>query len=232
MLAEVASLDTIFRSYAWVVPLDPGGRGSGRSTISRAGRRARPVRAAGVSSSFDLVAPVEELREAQATSRAAGRRLGIVGGEAAALLFAFALLAAMTLRTDLAAARRRLAWYGARGWQLALLTVAESTRARAGRHAIGLALAARSSSAIAAERAGSPVGDVLARSVLSRQGLGLAAARRSGRHRDPRRRRTLRSAGDALRPARVRPRSPRSRSSRSSSRAAAARAISRSSCPP
>ena len=83
-----------------------------------------------VSSSFDLVAPIEELRQAQATSRAAGRRLAVVGGEAAALLFAFALLAAMTLRTDLAAARRRLAWYGARGWQLALLTVGSARCSR------------------------------------------------------------------------------------------------------
>ena len=72
---------------------------------------------------FDLLAPVEELREAQATSRAAGRRLGVVGGEAAALLFAFALLAAMTLRPDLLAVHRRLAWYRAR----------LATRARDGR---------------------------------------------------------------------------------------------------
>ena len=79
----------------------------------------------------------------------------------------------MTLRTDLAAARRRCAWYGARGWQLALLTVAESTVLALGGTLIGLALAVLVS-AIAAERAGSPVGDVLVRSVLSWQGLRLA----------------------------------------------------------
>lgn len=173
VLAGSPALDTIFRSYAWVVPLAPGRPRLWEVDDLAAGvARARSELQA-VSSSFDLVAPVEELREAQATSRAAGRRLGIVGGEAAALLFAFALLAAMTLRTDLAAARRRLAWYGARGWQLALLTVAESSVLALGGTLIGLALAVLVS-AIAAERAGSPVGDVLVRSVLSWQGLGLA----------------------------------------------------------
>ena len=149
-------------------------RGSGRSTNSPpASPMARSELQSGRSSNFDLLAPVEELREAQATSRAAGRRLGIVGGEAAALLFAFALLAAMTLRTDLAAARRRLAWYGARGWQLALVTVAESGALAVAGTAIGLAVGALGG-ALVAERAGAPVGDVLARSVLSAEGLGLA----------------------------------------------------------
>ncbi len=123
--------------------------------------------------SFDLLAPVEELRDAQATSRAAGRRLGVVGGEAAALLFAFALLAAMTLRPDLLATRRRLAWYGARGWQLALVTVAESAALALAGTAIGLAVGLLGG-AVVAERAGAPVADVLVRSVLSGEGLVLA----------------------------------------------------------
>ncbi len=42
------------------------------------------------------------------------------------LLFAFAILAALTLRRDQRAARRRLAWAGARSWQLALLTIVEA----------------------------------------------------------------------------------------------------------
>ena len=79
----------------------------------------------------------------------------------------------MTLRTDLAAARRRLAWYGARGWQLALVTVAESGALALAGTAIGLAVGALGG-ALVAERAGAPVGDVLARSVFSGEGLGLA----------------------------------------------------------
>jgi hypothetical protein len=174
-LAGASSLERVYRSYAWVAPLAPGrprlwevddlaaAVAGGRSELQAA------------SSSFDLAAPVEELREAQATSRAAGRRLGVVGGEAAALLFAFALLAAMTLRPDLLAARRRLAWYGARGWQLALVTVAESAALALAGTAIGLAVGLLGG-AVVADRAGAPVGDVLARSVLSGEGLALALA--------------------------------------------------------
>ena len=131
-LAGLPALDTIFRSYAWVSPLAAGQPRLWEVDDLAAGVARGRSELQSVTSSFDFLAPVEELREAQATSRAAGRRLGIVGGEAAALLFAFALLAAMTLRTDLAAARRRLAWYGARGWQIALVTVGRVGRDRAG----------------------------------------------------------------------------------------------------
>ena len=131
-LAGLPALDTIFRSYAWVSPLAAGQPRLWEVDDLAAGVARGRSELQSVTSSFDFLAPVEELREAQATSRAAGRRLGIVGGEAAALLFAFALLAAMTLRTDLAAARRRLAWYGARGWQIALVTVGRVGRDRGG----------------------------------------------------------------------------------------------------
>lgn len=174
-LAAAPALERVYRSYAWVTPL-----AGGRPRLWEVDDLAAAVTEArselqGATSSFDLVAPVEELREAQATSRAAGRRLGIVGGEAAALLFAFALLAAMTLRPDLLAARRRLAWYGARGWQLALVTVAESAALALAGTAIGLAVALLGG-AVVAERAGAPVGEVLARSVASGEGVLLALA--------------------------------------------------------
>jgi hypothetical protein len=172
-LATAPSLASYYRSYAWVAPLGEGNPRLWEVDGLAAGVARARSELQSVSTSFDLVAPVEELREAQETSKAAGRRLGIVGGEAAALLFAFALLAAMTLRTDLAAARRRLAWYGARGWQLALLTVAESAVVALAGTVVGLAIAAVAS-AVAAERAGAPVGAVLSRSVLSAEGLGLA----------------------------------------------------------
>ena len=173
-LAAAPALGRIYRSHAWVAPLREGlPRLWEIDALAVDVTRARSQLQAS-SSSFDVLAPVEELREAQATSRAAGRRLGIVGGEAAALLFAFALLAAMTLRADMAAARRRLAWYGARGWQLALLTVAESAVLALAGTALGLAVGA-TAGALVAERAGSPWTDVLAGSVLSLEGLGLAA---------------------------------------------------------
>jgi hypothetical protein len=172
-LAEAPALERVYRSYAWVVPLAPG-----RPRLWEVDDLAASVTDArselqAVSTSFDLVAPVEELREAQATSRAAGRRLGVVGGEAAALLFAFALLAAMTLRPDLLAARRRLAWYGARGWQLALVTVAESAALALAGTALGLA-AGLVAGAVVSERAGAPVVAILTRSMVSWEGLALA----------------------------------------------------------
>lgn len=167
-LAGAPALDRIFRSYAWVSPLRAGEPRLWEIDDLAAGVVRARSELQTVTSSFDLIAPVEELREAQATSRAAGRRLGIVGGEAAALLFAFALLAALTLRGDMGAARRRLAWYGARGWQLALLTVAESAALAIAGTALGLA-GAVAASALFAD------GEVLSRSVLSAQGLALAA---------------------------------------------------------
>ncbi len=172
-LAGSAALGRVYRSYAWVAPL-----AAGRPRLWEVDELAGAVTAArselqAVTSSFDLVAPVEELREAQATSRAAGRRLGVVGGEAAALLFAFALLAAMTLRPDLRAARRRLAWYGARRWQLALVTVAEAGALALVGTALGLVVGLLGG-AVVAERAGAPIGEVLGRSVVSGGGLALA----------------------------------------------------------
>jgi hypothetical protein len=172
-LAVAPALKTYYRSYAWVVPLRAGTPRLWQVDELAAGVGEARSELQSISSSFDLIAPLEELREAQATSATAGRRLGIVGGEAAALLFAFALLAAMTLRSDLAAARRRLAWYGARGWQLALTTIAEAGALALIGTAIGLAAGAVAG-AIVAGRAGAPAGAVLERSVLSFEGLGLA----------------------------------------------------------
>ena len=174
-LAAAPALDSIYRSQAWVAPLRAGRPRLWEIDDLAAGVARARSDLQGASFSFDLLAPVEELREAQATSRAAGRRLGVVGGEAAALLFAFALLAAMTLRPDLLAARRRLAWYGARGWQLALVMVAESAALALAGTAIGLAVGLLGG-AVIAERAGAPVADVLTRSVLSGEGLALALA--------------------------------------------------------
>ncbi len=172
-LAGATALDTVYRSYAWVVPLQAGNPRLWEIDGLAAGVAEARSELQSVTSSFDLIAPVSELRDAQATSRVAGRRLGIVGGEAAALLFAFALLAAMTLRPDLAAARRRLAWYGARGWQLALVTIAESGVLALAGTLIGLALGALAG-ALVAGRAGAPAAEILVRSVLSPKGLGLA----------------------------------------------------------
>lgn len=168
-LAAARSLATTYRSYAWVLPLRAGApREWEIDGLARDVARARSELAA-VTLQFDVTAPVEELRAAQAASRTAGRRLELVGGEAAALLFAFAVLAAAAMRRDIAAARRRLAWYGARVWQLRLLTWAETSAVALAGALAGVAVGL-AGGAIAAARAGAPVGAVLAHGPLSPAG--------------------------------------------------------------
>ena len=109
------------------------------------------------------------------------------------------------MRRDLEAARRRLTWYGARRWQLRLLTVTESAIVARRRDASIGWLVGVVVGALAASRAGAPVGAVLRESVLSPAGL--AARRGRRRPRDARRCRRDLDAGprrEPLRPARRR----------------------------
>jgi hypothetical protein len=168
-------LDTVYRSYAWVAPLAPG-RVRAWEIDRFAGDAARARSALQTSSnSFELTAPVEELRAAAEASDVAGRRLLLVGGESAALLFAFAVLAAVSMRRDSEAARRRLTWFGARRWQLSLYTGTEAAAVAVGGTIAGWALGTLAGAAVAS-RAAAPVGEVLAHSTLSRSGLVTAAA--------------------------------------------------------
>jgi hypothetical protein len=174
-LVSSPAVAAVYRSYAWVWPVRPGAPRAwevdalvGRVERARAALAAR-------SSSFAVTAPEEELREAERSASAAARRLLLVGGEAAALLLAFAVLAARSLRRDLEAARTRLGWYGARRWQLALLTGLEGVLVAVPGALAGLAAGVLAGAAGAAA-AGAPVGAVLAETLLSPAGLGTAAA--------------------------------------------------------
>ena len=125
---EAAALERIYRSYAWVSPLGPG-----RGAASLGDRRARGGGVAGeVGAAGGVHEGVRSDRAGRGIACGASREPGRPAVDwvslppgPLALLFAFAILAALTLRRDLRAARRRLAWFGARGWQLALLTAAE-----------------------------------------------------------------------------------------------------------
>ena len=75
---------------------------------------------------LDLSAPLDELAAARETGELAGRRLLLVGGQVAALLLAFAVLAAVGMRRDVEAAGQRLTWFGGRRWQVHLVTAAET----------------------------------------------------------------------------------------------------------
>jgi hypothetical protein len=170
-------LDRTYRSYAWVQPLSAGTPRLWEidPLVERADRARAELQSE--SPAWALSLPSQELREAQRDATVAGRRLLLVGGEAAALLVAFAVLAAGVLRRDLTAARRRLTWHGARSWQRVLLTGAEAAAVGVGGAAVGW-LVGTVGGGVAARAAGAPVWPVLTESVVSPAGLllGLAVA--------------------------------------------------------
>jgi hypothetical protein len=174
-LASSEFLAPTYRSYTWTAPIDPGDvhpweiEGFADSVT-----RARSELAS-ESLAFDLTAPIAELRSADDTARVAGRRLLLIGGEAAALLLAFAVLAATGLRRDAEAQWRRLTWYGARRWQLVLGSAAEAATLASAGAVVGW-LVGSGIGAVVADRAGVPAGGVLRHSVLAGRGFVLAAA--------------------------------------------------------
>ena len=168
-------LENSYRSYSWVAPLGDGSVHAWEidSLVADTARARSSLQTA--SAAFDLTAPIEELRAAGDASDVAARRLLLVGGESAALLFAFAVLAAVSMRRGSESARRRLTWFGARRWQLSIFCGAEAAVVAAGGTLAGWALGTLAGAAVAS-RAGLPVGEVLAHSTLSRTGALTAVA--------------------------------------------------------
>jgi len=172
-LERAAALSRTYRTYAWVWPMAPGRPRLWQvDDLIRRSERAR-VELTARSSSFAVDAPVEELRAAERSANVAGRRLLLVGGEGAALLLAFTVLAARGMRRDLEEARRRLVWFGAQRWQLWLLSGIESAAVAVIGVLTGWALGVGVAAAAAA-LAGAPVSGVLRESVLSPTGVGIA----------------------------------------------------------
>ena len=174
-LSGVPALADTYRGYDWVVPL----HGSSlhpwtTASFARAVTQVRSDFEAG-SEYYDLLAPVEEVQAADASSRIAGRRLLLIGGQTAALLLAFTVLAAASLRRDAEASWRRLTWAGARRSQLFLASAGEWGFVAALGTLVGWVLGV-GIAAFLAERAGAPAGAVLTNSLLSPWGLGIAAA--------------------------------------------------------
>jgi hypothetical protein len=172
-LAGLPALRSLYRTYAWVVPLERGdvrpweldgfldGVTRARATL----RSASPV--------LDVAAPTEQLAEAQTEGSVAGRRLLLIGGQAAALLLAFALLTAASMRRDTDLAWNRLTWRGARRWQLFLMSGTEAGVAALAGALVGWA-AGTALTTLLAERASSGAGEVLSHSVLGSSGLAAA----------------------------------------------------------
>jgi FtsX-like permease family len=173
-LATVPALAPTYRSYSWTLPLAPD---SVRPwTLGSFGDQVTRSRSAltAITFAYVLTAPTDELADADVTGRVAARRLLLIGGQAAALLLAFAVLAALGLRRDAEAEWRRLTWYGARRWQLVLLSASETLVVALAGAAVGWAVGA-AVGAIVAGRAGIPAGGVLAHSALAAGGVALAA---------------------------------------------------------
>ncbi|MBD0290055.1 MAG: hypothetical protein ICV74_02270 [Thermoleophilia bacterium] len=169
-LASTRELESIYRSYGWVLPLeDVHVRARDVDGLAERVAAARAtLRAADIA--FDVEAPTTALEDAAAAARAAGRRLLLVGGQAAALLLAFSVLAAATARRSTEAARLRLTWFGARRWQLELVTAAEVAAVAFAGTLVGWAGGTAVAAAVA-RAADEPVGAVLRHSVLSPAGL-------------------------------------------------------------
>ena len=163
-------LQRAYRSYGWVVPLDHGTvrSWSARDVATRI-EHARSVLQA-EAFGFAVTAPVDELRAAADASSVAGRRLLLLGGEAVALLLAFAVLVAARLRRDVDAMRERLASGGVRRWQIGLTVVTESAALAVFGTLLGWIVGA-AVAAIVARRAGEPVGALLSHAVLSGRGI-------------------------------------------------------------
>ncbi len=172
-LASLPALSGFYRTYAWVVPLDPAQIHPWEvddflASISRARATLKSE-----SLFLDVAAPSEQLAAARSSGEVAGRRLLLIGGQAAALLLAFALLAATSMRRDAEAAWQRLTWRGAARWQLLVLSGVEAATAALIGAVCGWVLGA-GLTALVADRASSPIGAILGHSVFGLPGFGAA----------------------------------------------------------
>jgi FtsX-like permease family protein len=174
-LAGTPALAPTYRSYAWTSPLGP--HDVHPWTLDSFARLVQQTRSRveAESLAYDLTAPVDELRAADENGRVSARRLLVIGGESAALLLAFAVLAASGLRRDAEAEWQRLTWYGGRRWQLALVSSAEVVAVAIAGAAIGWAVGA-GVGAVVAGRANVAAGAILGHSVISGRGFVLAVA--------------------------------------------------------
>jgi hypothetical protein len=174
-LASIGSLDFSYRTYSWVSPLRGGDVSPwGVDAFARRVERAEASLAAR-SDVLQVTAPLDELRAARATSRAGARRLLLLGGQAAVLLLAFALLAASSLAADADASDRRLTWLGAPAWQRRLTAGVEAAVLALAATVLGWVVGSAVSLAVA-RAAGSEAGAVLSHSLVSPRGLLVAVA--------------------------------------------------------
>jgi hypothetical protein len=174
-LAELPTLASIYRTQAWIAPLERRDlRVWEVDSFAREVARTRSSLRA-QSSGFDITAPVAELVETAEAGRAAGNRLRLVAGEAAALLAAFALFVAAAMRQQERAAWSRLTWFGARRWQIGVLAGSEAALLTVIGVAFGWALGTLVT-VLVARVTDVPAAAVVAEGLFSREALVGAAA--------------------------------------------------------
>jgi hypothetical protein len=162
----------IHRSDGWIVPV-------GRHTLhpwSLDDLSAKIARARSTlttsSDYFDLSDPLSQLAPTVSANKVTARRLLLVGGQAAALLLAFVVLAAASARAEAEATRSRLARFGARRWQAALLSTAEAAALAFVATIVGWSIGIVIAAALA-DGGGAPIGGVLVHSSASAEAVGV-----------------------------------------------------------
>ena len=165
----------IARTYGWVVPLSP--RSVHDWDLARLGSRIDSAQSQLEEKSdiFSVQAPLDTIAGVRATSRVAGERLLVLGGDAAVLLLGFAVLASTRLRRDHDATRRRLTWFGARRGQILLVTAAEVAAITVVSSIDGW-IAGSGAGALLARHLGAPGGLVVEHALFTWRAFGIAVA--------------------------------------------------------
>jgi hypothetical protein len=157
-LSTLARLRSFYRTYSWVVPLRPA------SVPSLGDRQLRGRTPLGLSRPCAPRSLFPRPLRARATSSprrarpggSAGRRLPLVGGQVAALLLAFAVLAAVGMRRDVDASARRLTWFGGGGGRCSSSRRRRPSPSRSLGAVVGWASRAPSDGVCSRTEAGSP----------------------------------------------------------------------------
>ncbi len=173
-LSALPGLSFVYRTTTWTAPIVPDEihHWQVENVLRRSAAAARSLQ--GDDLDIQFTGPLRELVEARDAGRAAMGRLVLFGAAGAALVAAFALLAASMLRDDLHEDLLRLELRGATTGQRRMFTLVE-------RGAVSLAgivagvLAGMAAVAAIAREAGLPVAPVLRHSIATPTGLALLA---------------------------------------------------------
>ncbi|HZC31044.1 MAG TPA: FtsX-like permease family protein, partial [Gaiellaceae bacterium] len=165
----------IARTYGWIVPVEPGSIHDWElptlgARIDRAQSQLEER-----SDIYSVSAPTDTLDAIRATSRVAGERLLILGGDAAVLLLGFAVLASTRMRRDQRAVRTRLTWFGARRSQMLLVAATEVAGITIVASVVGWIVGAGAGTLLA-HHLGSPGGLVVEHSIFTVRAFGVAVA--------------------------------------------------------